>query len=118
MAMIAAAIELSEPWDWNPPTVELEIDESDASGGWPVRCVITSASDVEPSVGRVHPHLPNGSQALVGQKAELSLRHQHGAPPDVADGPTVYFMVVVPEVRLEPVLIGYGPIQTRRPDDA
>ena len=51
--------------------INKQIDETEAAGGWPLRCVIRSASDVEPAFDCAHPHLPNGSQALVGQTAEL-----------------------------------------------
>ena len=107
---IRARLALSEPWDWNPPTVELEIDPSDVVEGWPIRCRITWASCGEPVPGCVHPHLPNGPEGLVGQAATLKLRHHHDVPPLVEDRPSVYLMVVVPEIR-SPVLIGYGGLQ-------
>jgi len=116
--VIVARIQLSEPWDWNPPTVELAIDETHAREGWPLLCIITSASDVEPAFVCVHPHLPNGSQALVGQTAELSLRHHHDAPPELRDRPTVYLSVVVPEIGPEPVLIGYGVLELTRQESS
>jgi hypothetical protein len=112
--VIAAWIQLGEPWDWNPPTVGLAIDEADARDGWPLRCVITSASDVEPALGSVHPNLPNGSQRLVGQTAELKLRDHHDVPPGLGDRPTVYLFMVVPEIRPETVLIGYGVLETTK----
>ena len=112
-----AALQLSEPWDWNPPYVELEIDETAVAGGWPMACVVTAVSDVEPALNCVHPNLPNGSQALIGSQGDLTLRLVYDTAPALADRPVVYLRVVVPEIRSEPVLIGYGSLELLHQED-
>ena len=112
-----AALQLSEPWDWNPPYVELEIDETAVAGGWPMTCVVTAVSDVEPAFNCVHPNLPNGSQALIGSQGDLTLRLVYDTAPALADRPVVYLRVVVPEIRSEPVLIGYGSLELLHQED-
>jgi hypothetical protein len=77
----------------------VDIDEADAAQGWPLKCVITAASDSDGYVEGKHPSLPRGSRALIGEAALLVLRHQFDTPPRIANEPAVYVMVVVPEVR-------------------
>jgi hypothetical protein len=63
--------------------VKLNIDETDAASGRPVRCVVVAASDVGPALGRLHPHLPKGAAWLVWAErrteATASSRHGSGA---------------------------------------
>jgi hypothetical protein len=105
--MITARVELSEPWEWDPPIVDVEIAEA-ASTSWPMPCRIIRASPagrLVPGCGP-HPYLPDGPEVLVDRPAELALRHRYDVAPGLDASPTVYVIVKAP-MRF---LVGYGAV--------
>lgn len=101
-------VELSEPWDWNPPTIEVDLDDSTNSDDWPKLAAIVAVkmTNADPPAGT--PPTGTNIEGLIGGSVELRLRHHHDVPPTIADRPTVYATVV--DNSGERRLIGYGRI--------
>jgi hypothetical protein len=54
---------------------------------------------------------------LIGSQGDLTLRWVYDTAPALADRQVVYLRVVVPEIRREPVLIGYDSLESLRQED-
>lgn len=112
------SVDLSEPWDWNPPVVEIEIDDNSAPHQWPKLGRITAISAIERARTAQHPRpevfVPS---AVIGRSVSLRLRHTHapGASPSLLDAPTVY-VTLDPEDPPSHHLIGYGVLRAEQRD--
>ena len=106
------SVDLSEPWDWNPPVVEIEIDDDSTSRQWPKLGRITAVSAIERGRAASHPRpevfVPS---AVIGRPVSLHLRHEYPAePPTTREAPTVY-VTLDPGDASKHHLIGYGVLQ-------